>query len=240
MGSRLSLSMGVAIEMLPRSRLVATVAAFVVCGGGALVLAGVAAADKEKVRLTTAGQAAARTAVLTRADMGPLPDWTGGAQKPSPPGTPPCATYRPKQSDLLSIGSAETQWKRPGLDFQSDAQVLATPRMVLLDWQRTVVAPQMLPCMRSALAKKFSGGTTRFVSTSWTAFPRLAPYTRALRIVLSVKTAAATMPVMLDTVLVGKGRTEVTLTATAPLAAADSVQAAEIRLARLLVARIRG
>lgn len=205
----------------------------------ALTLAAVAAADRERVRLTAAGQAAARAAVLERADLGPLPDWTGGATKPGPPGTPPCGTYRPEQSDLVLIGSAETQWKRPGLELQSDAQVLATPKMVLLDWQRTVVAPQMLSCMRDALAKKFAGGTTRFVSVRWVAFPRLARYTRALRVVLDVRSASATVPVMVETVLVGRGQTEVTLTTTAPLAAARIVRPAETRLARLLVARIR-
>lgn len=140
---------------------------------------------------------------------------------------------------MVLIGSAETQWKRQGLVFQSDAQVLATPKMVLLDWQRTVVAPQMLPCMRSALERKFSGGTTAFVSAHWVPFPRFATYTRALRIVLNVTTTTGHVPVMLDTVLVGRGQTEVTLTATAPLAAAAAVRAAEIRLARLLIARIR-
>jgi hypothetical protein len=222
-----------------RPRLIPLSAALLVGGCAALVLAGAAAADKEKVRLTAAGQAAARAAVLERADLGPLPGWTGGATKPGPPGTPPCTTYRPRQSDLVLTGSAETQWKRPGLEIQSDAQVLATPKMVRLDWQRTVVAPQMLSCMRSALAKKFGSGTTRFVSARWVPFPRLATYTRALRVVLDVESAGGTVPVVLDTVLAGRGRTEVTLTTTAPLVAATAVRAAEIRLARLLVARIR-
>lgn len=222
-----------------RSRLLSISAALGLGLVVVLVLAGVAAADKERVRFTAAGQAAARAAVLERADLGPLPGWTGGATKPSPPGTPPCPTYRPKQSDLVLTGSAETQWKRPGLEIQSDAQVLATPKMVLLDWQRTVVAPQMLPCMRSALAKKFSSGTTRFVSANWIAFPRLATYTRALRVVLDVANPGGTVPVVLDTVLVGRGRTEVTLATTAPLVAATAVRVAEIRLARLLVNRIR-
>lgn len=218
---------------------VSRAAALLVCSGAVLVLAGVASADREQVRLTHAGQAAARAAVLTRADLGPLPGWTGGARKPSPPGAPACAAYHPTQSDLVLNGSAETDWKRSGLELESEAQVLATPKMVLLDWRRTVVAPQMLPCMRSALAKQLRGGTTRLVSVRWVPFPRLARYTRALRAVLAVKTPTGTVPVMVDTVLVGRGRTEVTLTATAPLAAASAVRSAEVRLARLLVARIR-
>jgi hypothetical protein len=32
--------------------------------------------------------------------------------------------------------------------------VLQTPAMVRLGWQRSVVAPQVLPCLRSGLAKQ--------------------------------------------------------------------------------------
>jgi hypothetical protein len=206
--------------------------------GLTLAFAGAAAADREQIRLTPAGQAAARAAVLTRADMGPAAGWTGGAKKPSPSSTPPCPGFRPKQSDLVRIGAAKTEWKHAGLAFASEAQVLETPAMVRLDWQRTVLAPQILPCLRAVLSKQ-TAASTRFVSVRWLPVPRLSTYTRALRVMLEVKTATATVPVLVDTMIVGRGRTEITLTTTAPAAAAATVQAAELRLARLLVARIR-
>lgn len=206
--------------------------------GLTLAFAGAAAADREQIRLTPAGQAAARAAVLTRADMGTAAGWTGGAKKPSPSSIPPCPGFRPKQSDLVRIGAAKTEWKHAGLAFASEAQVLATPAMVRLDWQRTVLAPQVLPCLRTALPKQ-TPASTRVVSMGWVSVPRLATYTRALRVMLEVHTATATVPIMVDTLLVGRGRTEITLTTTAPAAAAPTVQAAELRLARLLVARIR-
>jgi hypothetical protein len=45
--------------------------------------------------------------------------------------------------------------------------------------------------------------------------------------------------VLLDVVLEGRGRTEISLDATAPAAAARVVSAAERRLARALAARVR-
>jgi hypothetical protein len=56
-----------------------------------------------------------------------------------------------------------------------------------------------------------------------------------------VKSSASTTPLRLfvDLVLVGRGRTEITLTTTAPLVASSAIRAAEIRLARLLASRVR-
>jgi hypothetical protein len=44
---------------------------------------------------------------------------------------------------------------------------------------------------------------------------------------------------LVDLALVGRGRIEVMLTTTAPYAARGPVKAAEVRLARILVGRIR-
>ena len=45
---------------------------------------------------------------------------------------------------------------------------------------------------------------------------------------------------LVDLLLVGRGRTEVTLTTVAPYDARAPIKSAEERLARLLVSRIRG
>lgn len=205
-------------------------------GVTALALAGVAAADNVTISLTAAGQAVARAAVLTRPDLGTAGGWTGGPKKPDLTSTLPCQ-YQPKQSDLVVIGAAQSVWKNAGLMFNSEAEVFQTPQMVRLDWQRTVLAPQMLPCLRTALSKQV-GASGRLVSFQRIAFPAIATYARAYRVVVDAKTATATVPVMVDILLVGRGRTEITLVTTAPLVAQSVVSAAELRLARLLASRI--
>jgi hypothetical protein len=202
-----------------------------------LSIVGTAQADKERIHLTKAGQAAARAAVVTRADLGTTAVWTGGRQKPDLSSTPPCPSFDPKQSDLVLNGAARTTWKSNGIRIDSLAQVLQTRRMVRLDWRRTVLAPQVLPCLRVGLTKQLDSAT-RLVSIDRIGFPKLATYTAAVRAVLDVKTPTGTVRVMSDVVLFGAGRSELTLTVTAPLAARAPVRQAEIRLARLLVSRI--
>ena len=110
------------------SRVLVLAAALGMC----LAWAGTAAADKEKVRLTTAGQAAARAIVLRRTDLGAASGWSGGAKKPDLSQSMDCATYEPKQSDLVLVGAAQSVWKHTGLELESEAQVLQTPGMVRL------------------------------------------------------------------------------------------------------------
>lgn len=201
-----------------------------------LVFVGVAVADKEKIALTKAGQSAAHAAVIRRSDLGTATGWTGGARTPDLSGQMPCASFHPKQSDLVLIGAAQTVWKHAGLEFNSEAQVLKTPTMVQLDWQRTVLAPQTLPCMRSGLARGL-GASATLVSLRPLPFPKLATYTHAYRALADVTAATGKVRVLVDMVLVGRGRTEITLSTTAPAAAASVVGPVEIRLARLLVRR---
>lgn len=211
---------------------------FVVVVAVGLVCASGASAGREKVHLTAAGRAAARAVVVQRGDLGTTGRWTGGARTPDLSSAIPCAGYQPRQSDLVLIGAAKTVWKSTGLQFESEAQVLQTPAMVRLDWKRSVLAPKVLPCLRRGLARALPT-TETLVSFRRTSFPRVSTYARANRALIDVKTANGTVRVMVDIALIGRGRTEITLITTAPLAAARVVEAAEIRLARRLAARIQ-
>lgn len=206
-------------------------------GSVSLVFAAVAAADKEKIQLTKAGQAAARATILKRSDLGAGLGWTGGPRTPRLPPRSPCANFDPKQSDLVLNGAAESLWKNDSLEIDSASQVLKTPAMVGLDWQRTVLDPRVEPCLRSALSKQL--GNARLVSFRRLAFPKIATYTRAYRTLVDANTGSRPVRVMFDVVLVGKGRTEITLTTSAPYAAEAVVSPAEVRLARLLASRAR-
>jgi hypothetical protein len=205
----------------------------------ALVAAGAVLAGnptKEKIALTAAGKAQAKAEVLRRADVGA--GGSGGFKKPDLSSTMPCSNYRPKQSDLVLIGAAETIWQKPPFEVDSEAQVLRTAAMVRRDWQRTVLAPQVLPCLRQGLTKAL-GSNAKLVSFGRIAFPQVATLTRAFRLVAKVKTSLGSIPVEIDTVALGGGRNELTLTLSGPKAARSSLTRMERRLARLLAHRMR-
>jgi hypothetical protein len=203
----------------------------------ALLLAGAAVADKEQIHLTAAGQAAARAAVMQRADLGGASGWTGGPKKPDLSAGTGCANFKPRQSDLVLVGAAETVFKHPGVEFDSEAQVLQTPAMVRLDWQRTVLAPQVMPCLRSNLQKQLTAAE-QLVSVRRISFPAVSAYTRAYRTTVDVESASGTTRIFVDLVVIGRRSTEITLMTTAPMVAAGAVRAAELRLAHILVARV--
>ncbi|HKN62841.1 MAG TPA: hypothetical protein VJV76_00770 [Gaiellaceae bacterium] len=205
----------------------------------ALVAAGaVLAADpgKEKIARTAAGNAQARSEVLRRADLGK--GWSGGFKKPSLSSTEPCS-YRPKQSDLVLVGAAETTWSRPlAREVESEAQILRTPAMVRRDWRRTVTAPQVLPCLRQGF-KKVLGPQVKALSVRRVAFPRVATYTRAFRLRARVESEAGAVPIEIDVVVLGGGRSEITLTLSAIGSGRGALQADALRLARVLAHRVR-
>jgi hypothetical protein len=198
-------------------------------------VAGGASPGKEKISLNTADQAAARAAVLRRSDFGP--GWSGGRTKPDLSAAPTCPNYHPKQSDLVLTGAAESLFHRPGMEVDSEVQVLRTARMVTLDW-RSVIAPGALPCLRSLLAKGLGTDAT-VVSFRKLAFPKLTRYTAAFRAVVRVEVSGTAVRVLADAVLVGRRRSEITLNVAAPATVATALPAAERRLARKILARAR-
>jgi hypothetical protein len=222
------------LSRMRRGLLIAALAAAV--GAGSAVAA---ATDREQHRFNASDQAAARSAVVVRSDLGTA-KWTGGFKSPdlSPP--KPCADWNPKQSDLVLTGAAETDWKTSGLELDSEAQVLETPEMVKLDWQRTVVDPHAIGCLKTQLEKSLSAlKTVKFVSFRRLAFPAVGAYARAYLTTIEVAANGTTVQVAIEDVLVGVGRTEITLTSTAPQVLQKTIAAGDVKLAKLLAARAR-
>ena len=217
---------------MKRLLLGAAAAAVVASISAGAVLAG--DPTKEQVALTAAGNAHAKPEVLRRKDVGP--GWSGGSRKPDLTGLH--CSYKPKQSDLVIVGAAETTWHRQGFEIDSEAQVLRTPKMVRLDWQRTVVAPQVLACLRESFEKQL-GSSGKLVSLRRVAVPQLATFARAFRITIDVKTSGGSIPVESDFVLLGQARNEISLSVLGPSAAKALLRKAELRLARVLVGRMR-
>ena len=195
-----------------------------------------AGGGREQIKLTAAGQAAAKAVLMTTADLGTGSGWTGGATKPDLANSSPCPTFQPKQSDLVLVGAAEVRYKHRGLQFDNQVEVLKTARMARLDWQRSVHSRGFLPCLRAAFVSNPAAGS-KLVSVKRLALPPIARYTIGYRI--RIDAGKPTAHVFIDMLFFGKGRTEVSLVTTSLTSAATPVRKAELMLARMLARRIR-
>jgi hypothetical protein len=217
-----------------RKRLVAGLTAVV-----ALAAAASAAADRQRVKLTAEGQSVAKLAILERADFGRAPGWSGGPVRPDLTSTSPCADFNPRQSDLLVIGAAESRFDHvTGLRFDTEAEVLQTPHMVDLDWQRTIADPRAIACYRKAAFKQ-STPREKVLSFRRVAVPRLARYSARFRVVIQATSAASTFRVTQDVILLGKGRTELTIEFVSPISDPSVIEKAELAVAKQLAARAK-
>ena len=193
--------------------------------------------NREQIRFNPADQAAARAATLRLADLGSS-GWTGGRVKPDLTPAPTCADYHPKQSDLVLTGAARSQYRQGAVTFDSEVQVLQTARMVALDWRRSVLPAGAVSCLRRKLAASL-GPNAKLVSYTRVAFPQVASYAAAFRAVIDVTAQGQTLRLLVDVVLVGRRRSEITLSVGGPASGRSALTAAERRLARMLVSRAR-
>jgi hypothetical protein len=117
--------------------------------------------------------------------------------------------------------------------------VLRTTAMVRTDWRRSI-RPATITCLKE-LFRRGAGSRATIISAARTGFPRVTSMTANYRIVFAVNARgqAAPVRVFVDTLLLAKGRAEVDLTTVSPLSAQAPVRAAEIRLARLIAARLK-
>lgn len=216
---------GIALVFMAAAAVLAT-AATVVAGNGGY-----------KIKFNRADQAAARAVVIRRSDLGSS-SWQGGPVKPDLSAGPTCPNYHPKVSDLVITGAARTDFRRSAFDFGSQAGVLKTRRMVRLDWRRSVLAPGVVSCLRRTTDATL-GPNARVVSYAKLPFPRVAPYTALFRGVIQVQTQGQAVRLLTDLVVIGRKRTELTLSVAGPASAKQEISAAELRLARVLVSRAR-
>jgi hypothetical protein len=202
----------------------------------ALVLAPAGTADRQKVQIVAADQALAKNALVRLSDLGNPIGWSGGPAKPTPPSSFRCGSYTAKESDLVLTGNAAAKWMHTGLQIESESQVLRTENMVGLDWRRTVLHAGMVDCLRQMFLMGLPKGQ-KLVSFGTFAFPKLARLTAAFRGLVDVGSGPNAMRVLVDLVVVGTGRMELTLITTAPYAARTVVEKAEARLVEVMVAR---
>jgi hypothetical protein len=193
---------------------------------------------RQQIHLTSADNAAARRVVLRKSDFGGVPGWSGHTKKPDLSSSGPrCSNFHPTYSDIVLTGAAESEFENAGIYLDDEVQVLETAPMVKLDWQRSIRSPGLLPCLRTYLARS-APANARVRGIQKVRFPRVAQYAAAFRLVLDVTSGGNTASMLVDLVLVGRGRTEITLTIVAPYEARAVMTSAEAKLAHVLVSRI--
>ena len=187
------------------------------------------AAESQPIKFNAADQAAARAMTLKRSDLGAA--WKGGATKPDL-SNDTCPT---KRSDLVLTGAAKSEFNQSGLFVTSESAVLQSPAMVRADWQRTAANPAYWACGRRELAK-LEGA--KLVSLKQIAFSRLAPHSARYRALYDFGTSGSAELLLIDIILVGQGRSEISLMLSAPYADRAAADGAGRRLAKILISRI--
>ncbi len=196
-----------------------------------------AAGNTYKIRLTPDGQAAARASLLKLSDVGS--DWRGGPTQVSKFSSSVCPDYHPKYSDLVVTGQAAAEFSQPGAVVRTETHVLASAKMVKLDWQRSIASKNYLSCERKTQAKS-STANERFVSLKKLAFPRIGDNSAAFRLITSFKSKSGKMvPAVYDIVLIARGNTEIVLMTVMPPTSVAALYPNEIVLAKTIAARVR-
>jgi hypothetical protein len=180
----------------------------------AAVLAPVALAasgDPQK-EYTKADQARAKAASLRLSDF--TAGWKASPAGKSDSSNPRCSKYNPDQSDLVETG----KYNSPNFTRNSDSSfvsvstgVFKTAAMAKKGYARVAV-PQLPACFGELFAKGVTKpSSAKIVSAGLLSFPKAGDRSNAYRLVASVKTPTATVPVAADIVLFNKGRTDVAL-----------------------------
>ena len=188
-----------------------------------------ASTGTQPVKFNAADQASARAAVVQRGDV--PSSFKGGLVKPDLSDVT-CANYRPKNSDLVLTGAAESTWQGSDRFIDSSVHLLRSSRMVQLDFQRSVSLTGVRCVLTNAGAKK--------VTVSEVALPALGPNQGGYRASFQTSDNGRTVTSILELAVIGKGRFELTL-AEFVIAPADTnaLHADVVRLAKRMASRIK-
>ena len=203
-----------------------------IVGLGLMFVQAALAADKQPIRFNAADQAAAKAVLVKANDLGT--GWQGGAKKPD---LTPDADCTFKRSDLVLTGAAKSEFKTQGASITSESNILQTPAMVAAEWRRSFGSSSYMACARKVVMNS-DAANVKFVSFKNVAFPKLAQYSTRYRMVADYGDAGNAVRVLVDVVVLGRNRTEISLVLS--MAYADRAQAdiVEQALAQLLVKRI--
>lgn len=117
--------------------------------------------------------------------------------------------------------------------------MLKTAAMVRLDWRRSIASPHFISCMRSVAGKAAKDVKGKLVSLRLLVVPRIGDYSAGYRMVVDYTTKNGNVRMVIDTVGFAKGRTEMTLSTTMPIASVPTLFPNEAVLAGLMAGRAR-
>lgn len=206
--------------------------AFVI-GLGLVFVQAALAVEKQPIKFNAADQAAAKALTLKATDIGA--GWKGGATKPDLNPDNPCVM---KRSDLLLTGAARSTFKAQGATITSESNLLQSPAMVAADWQRTIGSAKFMACTRGVYMKS-DEANVKIVSFTKLPFPKLTRYAARYRLLADYAASGKSVRVLVDMVFLGQGRSEISLLLSTPYADRAAADAAERRLAQILVSRLR-
>jgi hypothetical protein len=110
--------------------------------------------------------------------------------------------------------------------------------MLRKDWSRTV-RPPLVGCLKFIFEKTATGTSIKVVSAQRISFPKLAPMTAAYRLVTETATQSGSVRFVIDFILLGKNRSEATMSVVGPEQAKADQLAAGKRLARIVAGRMK-
>jgi hypothetical protein len=189
-------------------------------------------------KIRAADQAAAARVVLTQADLGP--GWTGGARKPTSFKAPTCPAQRPNDGDLTITGHAESLFSNGngGIQVDSDVEVFRSERQARARFVRFLQS-KLVTCLKYDLAKSVGGSGVTFLKATRLSFPKVADRTAAFRVPIAVKSGGGTVTVDSDFIFLGIGPTQIYVNVIAPSIQEAQLPDFELRVAKLLVKRVR-
>jgi hypothetical protein len=197
---------------------------------------GAAGPRPETKKITAADQAAARAVLIGRADLRPLGGWKGGATKPEYV-LLKCPYYHPDLSRFVITGEAASRWARmsSALGVLTETSVSQTAQMLRREWQMGL-RPEAIRCIRSTYARQSAAVGAVFLSFKKVSFPRVATRSAAFQL-RAVSTTG--QRVVAELVFIGRGRTSITLAVSGRVSDSRIIRTESVRLARILVGRIR-
>ena len=188
----------------------------------------------EQRHYTAADQALARSVVLKVSDLGSASSWRGGISPAETSQPRSCPNFHPRQSDLVITGDVQSDFTQVtgSLQYHDEAQIMRNSKMVRLDWNRNVVNPAAISCLRTFFVQNLVADQ-HFVSLTRIPVPHFATYTAGYRALVDQNGVRN----MIDVLFVGRDRTELTFETSAPYADHTKVEQSELRLAKRLIAR---